>query len=96
MGATLVFCRLNEEWAPLEVHTDLGEAAGRAYTKLRAQGQHEAGDLVLGIASELLSFNFRETFVNAFEVGGAWGVQRKEALKWHGNITREKIWKQCA
>ena len=40
----------------------------QAYTKLRQQGQDDVSDLVLELANELLTFNYRETFVNAFEV----------------------------
>lgn len=59
---------LDEEWTPLEAHRELGLAAGRAYTRLRAAGTHDASDVLLGLANELLAFDFGPTFVNAFEV----------------------------
>ena len=40
----------------------------QAYAKARLQGIHEVGEVLLSISSELMSFNFRETFVNAFDV----------------------------
>jgi hypothetical protein len=62
---------LDEEWTPLEVHTELGKAAGAAYVTCRQQGDDDMSSLVLGLSNELLAFNYRETFVNAFEV--CWG-----------------------
>lgn len=59
---------LNEEFTPLDIHADVGVAAAKAYCKLRAQGESEAGTILLGLSSELLNFNFRETFTSAFEV----------------------------
>jgi hypothetical protein len=48
----------------------------QAYAKLRQQGQDDVSDLVLSLATELLAFNYRETFVNAFEVSeGVWEVR---------------------
>lgn len=60
---------LDEEWTPLEVHKELGQAAGDAYVKCRQHGDDDVSSLVLSISNELLSFNYRETFTNAFEVG---------------------------
>ena len=40
----------------------------QAYAKARLQGIHEVGEVLLSISSDLLSFNFKETFVNAFDV----------------------------
>ena len=59
---------LDEEWTPLEAHRELGEAAGRAYTRLRVAGTRDASDVLLGLADELLAFDFNPTFVNTFEV----------------------------
>lgn len=59
---------LDEEWTPLGVHAQLGEAAGAAYITCRLQGDDDMSSLVLGMANELLAFNYRETFVNGFEV----------------------------
>lgn len=59
---------LDEEWAPLEVHQQLGQAAGAAYVTCRQRGDDDMSSLVLGLSNELLAFNYRETFVNAFEV----------------------------
>lgn len=68
---------LDEEWTPLEVHIELGKAAGAAYVACRQQGNDDMSSLVLGLSNELMAFNYRETFVNAFEVGG--GKQRLAA-----------------
>lgn len=40
----------------------------QAYRNARSQGKSEIGEVLLSISSDLLSFNFRETFVNAFDV----------------------------
>ena len=40
----------------------------QAYAKARVQGTNEIGSVLLSISSELLTFDFKETFVNAFEV----------------------------
>lgn len=53
---------------------DVGDHQGehifavQAYGKARIEGINEIGALLLSISSELLVFNFRETFVNAFDV----------------------------
>lgn len=59
---------LDEEWTPLEVHKDLGMAAAEAYGTARAMGQQDMSDVLLAMSSELLKFNYRETFTDAFEV----------------------------
>lgn len=59
---------LDEEWTPLDVHKQLGKAAGDAYVKCRQQGDADMSSLVLGLSNELLAFNYRETFTDAFEV----------------------------
>jgi hypothetical protein len=65
----MVRCWLDEEWTPLEVHKDLGQAAARVYLNLRQQGvENEVGDVVLGLGAGLLDFNFRECFVGPFDV----------------------------
>lgn len=64
----MVTAWLDEEWTPLEVHAQLGQAAGDAYVKCRQQGDDDMSSLVVGLASELLPFNYRETFTSAFEV----------------------------
>eukprot|EP00879_Flechtneria_rotunda_P005190 GHRR01005472.1.p3 GENE.GHRR01005472.1~~GHRR01005472.1.p3 ORF type:complete len:128 (+),score=21.89 GHRR01005472.1:1543-1926(+) len=66
--ANMIRTWLDEEWAPLEAHQQLGQAAANAYRKCRKEGQEDMGSLVLGLASELLTFNYRETFTDAFEV----------------------------
>ncbi|KAI7836057.1 hypothetical protein COHA_010059 [Chlorella ohadii] len=71
--AGMIQCWANEEWAAqelLEVHAQLGEATGQAYARLRRQeGVSEMGDLVLGLATELMtSYDFMPTFTSAFEV----------------------------
>lgn len=59
---------LNDEWTKLDVHQALGEATAQAYGKTRLQGSDEIGEVLLSISSELLTFDFKETFVNAFDV----------------------------
>jgi hypothetical protein len=60
---------LDEEWTPLDVHRDLGLAAGRSYLALRREGIDDASDLLLGLcAGELMQCDYKEAFVNAFEV----------------------------
>lgn len=59
---------LNDEWTKLDIHRELGEATAQAYGKARLQGSDEIGEVLLSIGSDLLAFNFRETFVNAFDV----------------------------
>lgn len=59
---------LDEEWTPLKVHQQLGQAAGAAYVTCRQQGDNDMSSLVLSLSNELLAFNYRDTFVNAFEV----------------------------
>lgn len=66
--SSMIATWLDEEWTPLEVHTELGKAAGAAYVTCRQQGDDDMSSLVLGLSNELLAFNYRETFVNAFEV----------------------------
>ncbi|DBA83890.1 TPA: hypothetical protein ACH3X1_006397 [Trebouxia sp. C0004] len=59
---------LNDEWIRLDVHQALGEATAQAYGKTRLQGSDEIGEVLLSISSDLLTFDFKETFVNAFDV----------------------------
>lgn len=66
--SSIISTWLDEEWTPLDVHQQLGEAAGAAYVTCRQQGDDDMSSLVLGLSNELLAFNYRETFVNAFEV----------------------------
>lgn len=40
----------------------------QAYKSARLEGEDEVGGILLGVSSRLLEFDFRETFVNAFEV----------------------------
>ena len=46
----------------------LGLAAATKCTEMRLDGCEEMGNLVMGVAQELFSFDFSDTFVNAFEV----------------------------
>lgn len=59
---------LNEEWTELDIHKDVGSAAGRAYVDARNKGTEDMGDLVLELSSQLTSFDFDETFVGPFDV----------------------------
>ncbi len=65
---TMITCWLDEEWTPLDVHTDLGSYTAMAYLKLRREGVSNLSELVIDLATELIPFNYRETFVNAFDV----------------------------
>lgn len=68
---------LNEEWTELDIHKDVGSAAGRAYVDARNKGTEDMGDLVLELSSQLTSFDFDETFVGAGNctAGDAYEVQ---------------------
>ncbi|PRW57522.1 hypothetical protein C2E21_4288 [Chlorella sorokiniana] len=84
----MIQCWLDEEWAAqelLEVHAQLGAATGQAYVRLRRQeGVSEMGDLVLGLATELMtSFDFMPTFTSAFEVSN----KATELLMLRGGVT---------
>lgn len=59
---------LDDEWTQLDIHRELGEATAQAYGKARSQGTNEIGSILLSISSDLLAFDFQETFVNAFDV----------------------------
>ena len=59
---------LDEEWTPLPVHQDLAAATAVAYGRVRGSGMDDAGDVLLMLIPELQTFNYKETFVNAFEV----------------------------
>lgn len=63
---------LDEEWAPLDAHPRLAEAAAAAYVRSRDRGQHEMGDVLLSMCSDLMeplhSSDFFDSFTNAFEV----------------------------
>lgn len=40
----------------------------QVYKRVRLEGEDNLGAVLLGMCQYLLSFNFRETFVDAFEV----------------------------
>lgn len=44
------------------------DAALQAYTQVRRGGERELGAVLLGITTELLTFDFKETFVDPFAV----------------------------
>ena len=64
---------LDDEWTPLPVHRRLGDALAEAYVAAREAGTDEVGSLILGLSESLVSFNFREAFVNRFEVANKAG-----------------------
>lgn len=39
----------------------------QAYVRLREQGESDMGSILLGVAAELQSFDYGETFTGAFE-----------------------------
>ena len=61
---------LDDEWTPLDIHKELGDATARIYGSLRQPNQPvEVGDVVLGIGQQLMvSFNFREAFIGPWDV----------------------------
>lgn len=66
--AGMIALWLDEEWTPLEIHQQLGKAAGDAYVSCRQQGIDDMSSLVLALSNNLLAFNYRDTFTSAFEV----------------------------
>ena len=58
----LIVCRASKA---LHVSVDMPL---QAYGKTRLEGSDEIGEVLLSISSELLTFDFKETFVNAFDV----------------------------
>jgi hypothetical protein len=57
----------------LQVHQELGVATGVAYRKLREGGERDIATVLLGLSSELMAFNFRDTFTRWVRVGvGGW------------------------
>eukprot|EP01025_Chloroclados_australasicus_P040513 TRINITY_DN4233_c2_g1_i3.p6 TRINITY_DN4233_c2_g1~~TRINITY_DN4233_c2_g1_i3.p6 ORF type:complete len:172 (-),score=23.28 TRINITY_DN4233_c2_g1_i3:1151-1666(-) len=59
---------LDDEWTPLDIHAQVGEAASQAYGTMREQGEDEIASVLLGMGQQLLAFDYRDTFVNAFDV----------------------------
>lgn len=59
---------LDDEWSIQEPHAALGLQAAEKCVAMRLDGCEEMGSLVMGIAQDLLSFDFSDTFVNSFEV----------------------------
>ncbi|KAI3437861.1 hypothetical protein D9Q98_000307 [Chlorella vulgaris] len=70
--AAMITCWLDEEWAAaelLQVHAKLGSATGHAYRRLRQkEAGMDMGDLVLGLANELMPFDYTPTFTCAFSI----------------------------
>jgi hypothetical protein len=64
---------LDEEWAPLPEHAELGRAVAVAWERRRSTGEEEDDDdaatVLLGLANDLLAgFDFGPTFTGAFDV----------------------------
>ena len=57
-----------DDHSPQEPHKDLGLKAAEKCTAMRLEGCEEMGTLVMGVANDLMDFDFSDTFVNAFEV----------------------------
>ncbi len=51
-----------------ELHSNVLYAACQAYVSARRQGSADAGDVLLDMSQALLQFDYRDTFVNAFDV----------------------------
>ena len=47
----------------------MAPVSAQAYRDVRLQGEDELGSVLLGVSMRLLAFDFRETFVDAYEVG---------------------------
>ncbi|KAK3249760.1 hypothetical protein CYMTET_40826 [Cymbomonas tetramitiformis] len=60
---------LNEEWAVLDCHEAIGEAAAEVYVQQRLDGEDDLGSIVLNLGGELLGTDFSESFIGPFEVG---------------------------
>lgn len=56
------------EWSLQEPHKELGLRAAEKCTSMRLEGCEDMGSLVMGVAADLIEFDFSDTFVNAFEV----------------------------
>lgn len=65
---------LDDEWTPLEVHSELGQAAASSYVRARQQlrgEEAEVADVLLAVANDLLLFpRMRETFTGALGLCG--------------------------
>eukprot|EP00884_Botryococcus_braunii_P006273 jgi/Botrbrau1/15647/Bobra.4_1s0031.1 len=59
---------LDEEWLMQPVHKDLSIFASEVYLELRKRGADDLGDVVLSLGTELLQFDYNDTFTGAFEV----------------------------
>lgn len=64
---------LDEEWAPLPEHAELGRAVAVAWERRRATGDaledDDVASVLLGVANDLLAgFDFGPTFTSAFDV----------------------------
>ena len=56
------------KWSLQEPHKELGLRAAEKCTSMRLEGCEDMGSLVMGVAADLIEFDFSDTFVNAFEV----------------------------
>ena len=56
------------EWSLQEPHKELGLRAAEKCTSMRLEGCEDMGSLVMGVAADLIEFDFSDAFVNAFEV----------------------------
>merc|ERR1719163_1721762 len=64
---------LDDEWSLQEPHAELGLQAARKVTAMRLEGCEEMGAIIMGVTQDLLTFDFSDTFVNAFEVANKCG-----------------------
>ena len=62
------FCLFVRRSSLQEPHKELGLRAAEKCTSMRLEGCEDMGSLVMGVAADLIEFDFSDTFVNAFEV----------------------------
>lgn len=59
---------LNEEYITLPVHYEIGIEVSKCFTSYRNQGIIDLGDMLINIGTHLESFDFKDAFVNAWDI----------------------------